>query len=119
MTIRAQFASVCPCCNARIAVGSKVEWSRGTKARHVACPARTAAPAARSAPRGTWDGESVSDCIIREGSAAPAAASGGASDPIVMACLADWAKARPSASRRRCGDPSSCGDPMCDGECGY
>jgi hypothetical protein len=39
MTITAKFASVCPCCNVRIAVGTKVEWSKGNKARHVACAA--------------------------------------------------------------------------------
>lgn len=37
MVITARFASFCPCCNARIEVGSKVEWSKGAKARHVAC----------------------------------------------------------------------------------
>ena len=35
MVITAKFASVCPCCNARIEVGSKVEWTKGSKARHV------------------------------------------------------------------------------------
>lgn len=45
MVITAKFASVCPCCNARIEVGSKVEWTKGSKARHVACtgPAPTGA----------------------------------------------------------------------------
>ena len=37
MVITAKFASVCPCCNARISVGSKVEWTKGSKARHVTC----------------------------------------------------------------------------------
>lgn len=61
MIITAKFASVCPCCSARIAVGSKVEWSKGEKARHVTCGgaaasvsgARSQAPARR---RGTWTG---------------------------------------------------------------
>jgi len=44
MIITAKFPSLCPCCNARITVGSKVEWSKGAKATHVACA--TAAPAA-------------------------------------------------------------------------
>lgn len=39
MTITAKFASVCPCCNNRIRVGEKVEWSKGNKARHVKCAA--------------------------------------------------------------------------------
>lgn len=37
MVINAKFASFCPCCSARIEVGSKIEWSRGEKAKHVAC----------------------------------------------------------------------------------
>jgi hypothetical protein len=51
MVITARFASFCPCCNARIDVGSKVEWSNGSKARHVACAPSGAAPAARTASR--------------------------------------------------------------------
>lgn len=43
MVITAKFASVCPACNARIEVGSKVEWSKGEKARHVSCGSSTAA----------------------------------------------------------------------------
>lgn len=56
MIVTAKFASVCPCCNARIDVGSKVEWSKGAKARHVTCTctctgaATTAAPAPAPAP---------------------------------------------------------------------
>ena len=39
MIITAKFASVCPVCSQRIAVGEKVEWSKGSKAAHVACGA--------------------------------------------------------------------------------
>lgn len=70
MVITARFASVCPCCSSRIAVGSKVEWSKGSSARHVACatgPASavsTARPARRFyASRGRWNGCS---CGARE-----------------------------------------------------
>lgn len=67
MIITAKFASVCPCCSARIAVGSKVEWNRGEKARHAACAgkavvASTAIPrSAYASPRsgnnrGRWTG---------------------------------------------------------------
>lgn len=42
MIITAKFASFCPCCNARIEVGSKVEWSKGSKARHVTCTGSSA-----------------------------------------------------------------------------
>lgn len=45
MTITAKFASVCPCCNQRIQIGSKVEWSKGSKARHVACAGSAVAAA--------------------------------------------------------------------------
>lgn len=55
MIITAKFASVCPCCNARIAVGSKVEWSKGSKACHVACAGKPAvASTARSSSRGSY-----------------------------------------------------------------
>lgn len=37
MIITAKFASVCPSCSSRIAIGDKVEWSKGSKAAHVAC----------------------------------------------------------------------------------
>lgn len=49
MIITAKFSSVCPCCNNRVQVGSKVVWSRGEKAKHVSCPAKAAPKAA--APR--------------------------------------------------------------------
>lgn len=42
MIITAKFASVCPCCSVRIDVGSKVEWSKGAKAVHVACAGKAA-----------------------------------------------------------------------------
>ena len=47
MTITAKFASTCPCCNQPIRVGSPVEWTKGSKARHVSCAAK---PGAVSAP---------------------------------------------------------------------
>lgn len=37
MTITAKFSSICPCCNGRIEAGTKVEWSKGSKARHITC----------------------------------------------------------------------------------
>ncbi|OGR95483.1 MAG: hypothetical protein A2V88_15340 [Elusimicrobia bacterium RBG_16_66_12] len=49
MTITAKFASVCPCCNVRIQPGSKVEWTKGSKARHVACASRPGAVTVASA----------------------------------------------------------------------
>jgi hypothetical protein len=73
MIIIAKFASTCPKCSRAIAIGSKVEWSKGAKASHVTCPAAgsvgaAAAPVARPlyarrAPRGRWNGCS---CGARE-----------------------------------------------------
>ena len=57
MIITAKFASVCPCCSARIDIGSKVEWSKGAKAVHVACAGK-AAPVATHEPL-SLDGESA------------------------------------------------------------
>jgi hypothetical protein len=37
MIITAKFASTCHCCLKPISVGSKVEWSKGSKAKHVTC----------------------------------------------------------------------------------
>ena len=37
MTITAKYASICPCCNVRITPGAKVEWSKGSPARHATC----------------------------------------------------------------------------------
>jgi hypothetical protein len=48
MIITAKFASTCPCCAAPIAVGAKVEWSKGSRAVHAACAGKPAAAAARS-----------------------------------------------------------------------
>ena len=45
MTITAKFSTICPCCNTRITAGSKVEWTKGSPARHVACAG--SAPAAK------------------------------------------------------------------------
>ena len=45
MTIVAKYPSTCPCCSKPIAVGDKIEWSKGQKARHVACKSASA-PAA-------------------------------------------------------------------------
>jgi hypothetical protein len=53
MTISAKFASQCPVCGQRIYVGTKIEWSKGERARHTICP--TGAAKAPAAPRKTTD----------------------------------------------------------------
>lgn len=70
MIIIAKFTSVCPCCSNRIAVGEKIDWSKGEKARHVACagkPSTATQPTARRsytpARAGKWNGCS---CGARE-----------------------------------------------------
>lgn len=50
MTITAKYPSVCPCCNQRIQPGTTVEWTKGSKARHVACASKPGAVSAASAP---------------------------------------------------------------------
>ncbi len=73
MTITAKFASVCPCCNVRITPGTKVEWSKGSPARHVTCTGAPAVarvmvadmPRRRPTGRGRWTGCS---CGSREDS---------------------------------------------------
>ena len=78
MIISAKFASVCPCCSSRIAVGSKIEWSKGSKAVHVGCAGKPAAagttvtvsrPAPRrsSYSRGKWNGCSCGARELPEG----------------------------------------------------
>lgn len=52
MTITAKYPSTCPDCDQAITPGQKVEWERGSKARHASCagtaPDRGSAPAASS-----------------------------------------------------------------------
>ncbi len=48
MTITAKFESICPGCNKPIRVGDSVEWEKGQKAKHTACP--TGNQAASAAP---------------------------------------------------------------------
>ena len=57
MTITAKYAGTCPACRQPIAPGQKVEWAKGSQARHVACSSSVAAPVvATSAPRArNWD----------------------------------------------------------------
>lgn len=38
MTITSKFESTCPTCRQPISVGTRVNWERGQKARHVECP---------------------------------------------------------------------------------
>ena len=65
MIIQAKFASVCGC-GRQIRVGEKVEWSRGAKARHVACAG--SAPAAASAPAGkVYDSQKFNGHGARKG----------------------------------------------------
>jgi hypothetical protein len=72
MIITAKYPSSCACCRQPIQVGSKIEWSKGSPAKHAACAAGSApptvtvrAPSARRsyAARGKWNGCS---CGARE-----------------------------------------------------
>lgn len=65
MTITAKFASVCPCCNGRIQPGTKVEWAKGSKARHVECPSNSEPAKARAAaPRLPKLIGQTSECMV-------------------------------------------------------
>ena len=52
MIITAKFASTCPCCSLPVAVGAQVEWSKGSKAVHVACSGKPSAQA--TSPRSAY-----------------------------------------------------------------
>jgi hypothetical protein len=65
MVITAKFASFCPCCSARIEVGSKVEWSRGEKARHVTCTGSAKPSAAKSRGFVGTSGKTYSSALER------------------------------------------------------
>jgi hypothetical protein len=93
MIITAKFASTCSCCRQPIAVGSKIEWSKGSPAQHESC-ARTAgagviasAPVARSTYRRSY------------GRRAP-----GAGSAPSVAGYSSWCTARPGC---RCYDCAS------------
>jgi hypothetical protein len=74
MIITAKFASTCSCCRQAISVGSKIEWSKGQPARHVACAAGSAAPvrsqsrSRHGASRGRWNGCSCGARQMPDGS---------------------------------------------------
>jgi len=44
VTITAKFSSNCPDCGNRIEAGTQVNWTPGSKATHITCPAKAAAP---------------------------------------------------------------------------
>jgi hypothetical protein len=54
MIITAKFASTCSCCRQPIAAGSKIEWSKGSPAKHQACAGATIQVSSRSRARGGW-----------------------------------------------------------------
>lgn len=54
MIITAKFASTCPCCSARIEAGEKVEWTKGSKARHAACAGKPATASSSTRRRSAY-----------------------------------------------------------------
>jgi hypothetical protein len=60
MTITAKYAATCPACNRPIRAGDKIEWQRGTKARHTSCAGSATQTSRRvlvaKRKRGTWTG---------------------------------------------------------------
>ena len=70
MIITAKYPSYCACCRQPITVGSRIEWSKGSPAKHTACSGAVAStisahPAGRryTSSRGRWNGCS---CGARE-----------------------------------------------------
>lgn len=56
MLITAKFAGRCSTCSSGFAAGARVEWSKGSPARHAACAAGAASSAPAPAPRSrNWD----------------------------------------------------------------
>lgn len=45
MTITAKYATRCATCGQSIAAGEKIEWAKGSPARHTSCSATTTRPA--------------------------------------------------------------------------
>jgi hypothetical protein len=80
MIITAKFASVCPCCNSRIVPGNKVEWTKGSPARHTACGSAPAAAlsSGSSRPRSrNWDSSAFAGYGRPRGAYRKACVSGG------------------------------------------
>lgn len=78
MTITAKFASICPCCNVRITPGTKVEWTKGSPARHVSCGTAAVtstrvmvADMPRRSSRGRWTGCSCGSRELSCGTTVP------------------------------------------------
>lgn len=97
--ISALYYSTCPCCRARIEPGQIVLWKKGEKARCLS--------------HGEVDAVDVAIEAAKRESNDPNRAT------FAHGHRGAWS-ADPSAPRRsRCPNPRDCGDPTCDGSCGY
>jgi hypothetical protein len=63
MEITAKFASQCAGCGSRISVGQRVEWQRGSPARHAACAGSPSAPARHASGRRPSARHDHEDCL--------------------------------------------------------
>lgn len=71
MVITAKYAATCPACRGSILPGERVEWSKGSPARHTACVAGAAsapAPAAHQTPAAPSGRRTGCSCGSREDS---------------------------------------------------
>ena len=63
MIITAKYASVCPSCEKKIKIGSRVKWERGEKATHAGCErivvASGPSPVATREPMGAGHGRAA------------------------------------------------------------
>lgn len=73
MTITAKFPGTCPACGGEITPGTKIEWSKGEKARHTDCPINGGRKGAATTPRATYRRSTGRRYGSGAGSAAPVA----------------------------------------------
>lgn len=76
MIIIAKYASSCPVCHGPIQVGGKVEWVKGSPARHAACAGATSATVSNQKPQ-NWSPNQFNGYGARRGGYSRACSSGG------------------------------------------
>lgn len=86
MIITAKFASACPCCSSRIQPGSKVEWSKGSKAMHLGCASD---PGAKTAARTPARSTRSSNGLGRRTGCSCGSQEGGSKDSDCWTCRHD------------------------------
>jgi hypothetical protein len=104
MRITAKYASTCPGCGQQIHVNQTVEWSRGQPARCLSCASESASKPATIYRNGDFARASIAADNERFWQQQESRYGSGV---------------RPLGLGSRCPNPSNCGDPTCNGDCGY